>query len=207
VRLRLAIEWTAATTIAVVVTHLAFEIAGAALLGYYLLILVPFIGGAIGGLPVGFCQSIVLRRRLGDGGSWIVFTLVGFVAAWTAAMVLAAVLFIPSEGLTKGRALVSFVAPTPLVGWAQARALRRWTPHTRWWMFATAIGWTGFLDVEIAAANALAAVNQIAGRLVSGVAGYAVASSVGATIVGGAIAGGVTGIVLAIIVDEASPHV
>jgi len=122
-------------------------------------------------------------------------------------MVLAAVLFIPSEGLTKGRALVSFVAPTPLVGWAQARALRRWTPHTRWWMFATAIGWTGFLDVEIAAANALAAVNQIAGRLVSGVAGYAVASSVGATIVGGAIAGGVTGIVLAIIVDEASPHV
>jgi len=50
-------------------------------------------------------------------------------------------------------------------------------------------------------------VNQIAGRLVSGVAGYAVASSVGATIVGGAIAGGVTGIVLAIIVDEASPHV
>jgi len=38
----LAIEWMFATTVAVVVAHLAFEVIGAALLGYVLLFLLPF---------------------------------------------------------------------------------------------------------------------------------------------------------------------
>ena len=202
--MRLAIEWTAATTAALVAAHLAFEIVGAAFLGYYMLFLLPLIGGVIGGLPVGVAQWIVLRRYTGDTGSWVVFTLLGFVAAWTATMVVAAVLFVPRSGLDEFRALVSFAVPTPLIGWVQARVLRRWTPHVRWWIVASALGWGGFFAVEISASNALAAVNQLAGRLVSGIAGYAVASSVGTTILGGAVAGAVTGIALSVTLAEVS---
>ena len=42
-----------ATTVAVVLAHLTVEIVGSALLGYTLLFLLPIIGGAVGGLPVG----------------------------------------------------------------------------------------------------------------------------------------------------------
>jgi hypothetical protein len=49
VRFLIAIEWMLTTTLALVLAHLAVEIAGATLLGYALLILLPFIGGAVGG--------------------------------------------------------------------------------------------------------------------------------------------------------------
>ena len=56
VRFLIAIEWMLTTTVALVLAHLAVEIAGAALLGYALLILLPFIGGAVGGAAVGVLQ-------------------------------------------------------------------------------------------------------------------------------------------------------
>ena len=69
-------------------------------------------------------------------------------------------------------------------------------------MLASTAGWTGFFAVEILANNALSPVNQLAGRLVSGIAGYAVASTVGATLVGGVLAGAVTGIAMSAILQE-----
>jgi len=202
VRFLLAIEWMLATTVAVVAAHLAFEIIGAALLGYVLLFLLPFIGGVAGGLPIGVLQWIVLRRHTGDKGSWVVFTLAGFAGAWIVAMILAAVLFIPFRGLDEFRALLSFAIPTPIIGGLQSRALRRWSSRTRLWVLASTAGWTGFFAVEILANNALSPVNQLAGRLVSGIAGYAVASTVGATLVGGVLAGAVTGIAMSAILEE-----
>jgi hypothetical protein len=197
VRALLAVEWTLATMAALVVTHLVVEIVGAALLGYTLLFLLPFIGGVLGGLPVGVCQWIVLRRRTGDRGLWVVSTLIGFVAAWTLAMILAAVLFVPPTGLDGFRALLGLAIPTPLIGWSQSRVLRRWSPHTHVWVVASTVGWAGFIAIELYQQESLSAVNQLAGRLVSGIAGYAVASSVGATLLGSALTGAITGVTLA----------
>jgi hypothetical protein len=149
VRFLIAIEWMLTTTLALVLAHLAVEIAGATLLGYALLILLPFIGGAVGGAPVGVLQWVVLRRHIDDNGSWIGFTLLGFVAAWTGTIILAVALFAAPNGLDGFRLFLSFAIPAPIIGWSQSRVL--------------------------------------ASRLVSGFAGYAVDSSVGATRLGGAL--------------------
>ena len=135
VRFLLAIEWMLATTVAVV-AHLSVEIAGAALLGYTLLFLLPIIGGVVGGLPVAVLQWMVLRRHVAGSGLWIPFTLLGFFGAWTAAVILAAVLFVPLNGLDRFRAFLSFAVPTPFIGWSQSTVLRRWSPHTRFWVAA-----------------------------------------------------------------------
>lgn len=187
-----------ATTAALVLAHLAFEIVGAALLGFALLFLLPVIGGALGGLPLGVLQWIVLRRHTDDSGSWVVFTLLGFVGAWMVAMILAAALFVPPNGLDGFRAFLSLAIPAPIVGWSQSRVLRRWSPHTRLWVVASTLGWWGFIAVEIFRNHALPVVNQVAGKLVSGIAGYAVASTIGATLLGGAIAGAITGIAVSV---------
>jgi len=91
------------------------EIVGAALLGYLLLFLLPLIGPALGGLPVGVCQWLVLRRHVRADG----------------------------------------------------------------------------------APEAVPAVNLVTGKLVSAMAGYLVASRIGATLLGGAAAGAITGVTLA----------
>ena len=57
VRFLLEIEWTLATTAGIVLADLVVEISGAAMLGYALILLLPFIGGAIGG-----CQSVSFSR-------------------------------------------------------------------------------------------------------------------------------------------------
>lgn len=199
VRVLLAIEWMLATTLALVLAHLFVEIVGAALFGYALLFFLPFIGGVAGGLPVGILQWLVLRRHnIDDGRSWIVFTLIGFVGSWTVAMGLAALLFVPPTGLDPLRAFLAFATPTPIIGWAQSRVLRRWSHRSRLWVLASTAGWGGFFAVEIFRNPSLPVVNQLGGRLVSAVAGYAVASTVGATLLGGAVAGAITGIALAV---------
>jgi hypothetical protein len=187
-----------ATTVALVLAHLAVEIVGAALLGFTLLFFLPLIGGALGGLPVGVLQWLVLRRHTDDRGSWVLFTLFGFVGAWTVAMILAAALFAPPMGLDGRRAFLSFAIPTPIIGWAQSRVLRRWSHHTRLWVLASTAGWVGFIAVEMFGNGALPVVNQLAGRLVSGIAGYQVGSSLGATVLGSALAGAVTGIAMSL---------
>jgi hypothetical protein len=182
---------------ALVLAHLGTEIAFSALLGYALLFFLPVIGGVVAGLPVGVVQWLVLRRHLRDTGSWIVFTLIGFAAAWVAAVIIAAALFVPLTGLTRVRGFLALAIPVPIIGWSQATILRRWHSHPRLWIVASTIGWGGLLTVEALSDHTLPAVNRIAGRIVSGIAGYSVASGIGATVVGGTFAGAVTGIALA----------
>jgi hypothetical protein len=130
-----------ATTVAVVLAHLAVEILFAALLGYAMLFLLPIMGGIVGGLPVGVFQWLVLRRHIREPGSWIVFTLVGFFGAWIVGVILAAALFVPLSGLDRFRTFVAFALPTPIIGWSQSMVLRRWNPHTRIWVLASTVGW------------------------------------------------------------------
>jgi hypothetical protein len=207
VRVLLAIEWMLATTLALVLAHLFVEIAGAALLGYALLFFLPFIGGFAGGLPVGVLQWLVLRRHADNSRSWIAATLIGFVGSWTVSMGLAALLFVPPTGLDPLRAFLAFATPTPVIGWAQSRVLRRWSHRGRLWVLASTAGWGGFFAVEIFRNPSLSAVNQLGGRLVSAVAGYAVASTVGATLLGGAVAGAITGIALAVTLPQTPTEV
>jgi len=194
----LAIEWMLATTVALVLAHLAVEIAGAALLGYALLLMLPLIGGALG-LPVGVLQWLVLRRHADGDDSWILFTIVGFVAAWMVALIVAAALFVPSSGLSGARAFASLALATPMIGWSQSKALRRWSADARLWMVASALGWTGCAAVGVFGQHDLPDVDRLAGRVITAIAGFPVESSVGATLVGGAVAGTVTGLALAMV--------
>jgi hypothetical protein len=201
-RVLLATEWALATTVAVVVAHLAVEIVGAALLGYALLLLLPFIGGVVGGLPIGICQWYVLRRRWDSGGSWIAFTLLGFFGAWAVAVILAALMFVPLYGLDESRTFFAFVIPTPIVGLSQSIVVRRWSRRWGLWVVASTIGWATFVAVEIFAGNVLPEVNQLTGRLVSMIAGYPIASVVGATLLGGLLAGTITGTALTLVLQD-----
>jgi len=196
-RFLIAIQWTFATTAALVAADLLVEILGAAVLGYYLIFLLPLVGGVLAGLPVGVFQWLVLRRHFANSGSWIGFTLLGFGMAWLLAMVLAAALFVAPTGLSGVRGFLSLAIPTPVIGLSQALVLRRWGLPTRWWVLASAVGWSGIIAVELFGNKVLANVDQLGGQLVSGIAGYSVASSVGATLLGGAFAGATTGAALA----------
>jgi hypothetical protein len=198
-RFLIAIQWTCATTAALVAADLLVEILGAAVLGFYLIFLLPMVGGVLVGLPVGVFQWLVLRRHFANGGSWIGFTLLGFGVAWVLAMVLAAVLFVAPSGSSGVRGLLSLAIPTPIIGLSQAVVLRRWGLPTRWWVLASTVGWSGLLAVELFGNKTLATIDQLAGQLVSGIAGYSVASSVGATLLGGAFAGAATGTALAML--------
>lgn len=189
-----------ATTLAVVVAHLTIEIVGAALLGYYLIFLLPFVGGLIGGLPVAVFQWVVLRR-VDKGRLWISFTIAGFFGAWVVAIILAAIAFVPFKGIDGMTAFLCFAAATPIIGLAQTVALRLWTSRTRLWVVASAVGWSAFLAVEFFANKVLAPVNALAGRLVSAIAGYSVSSGVGATLLGGVLAGAITGVLMAYAID------
>lgn len=152
-----------ATTFAVVLAHLAIEIVGAALLGYYLIFLLPFVGGVIGGLPVAVFQWVVLRR-VDKGRLWIALTIAGFFGAWVVAMLLAAIAFVPFKGIGGMTAFLCFAAATPIIGLAQTVALRLWTSRTLLWVVASAVGWSAFLAVEFFANKVFAPVNALAAR-------------------------------------------
>jgi len=202
-QLGLAFQWTAATATALTVTHVAIEIAGAALFGYTLIFLLPFIGAPLGGLAVALCQWLILRRRFLESDSWIGFTVVGFFATGLAALLLAMVLFVPSWGLSAWRAFLSCAVPTPLIGLCQSLALRRWSSKRTLWIMASTAGWTAFVAVHIFDGHALPAIDRLAGRLVSTIAGYDVASAAGATVAGGMLAGAITGLALAVALRDA----
>jgi hypothetical protein len=190
--MKLGWQWIVATTIAVVLANLALEILFFAVMGCALLVVLPLVGGVIGGFPVGVSQWLVLRRFPGST-AWIVATTVGFALAWTiGAILLAAMLAISGEG-ADWMTFLAFALPTPIIGLAQARVLRRWTSRTVPWIVASSIGWAAFVAVHVFAPRSLGVVSSLAAAIVSRIAGYAITSSVGATLLGGIIAGAITG--------------
>src|SRR5204863_4839251 len=94
--------------------------------------------------------------------------------------------------------------PVPIVGAAQSRVLRRWSSHALLWVLASTVGWVAFVAIVMFRPHALPGVNQLTGRLVSGIAGYLVDSSIGAALLGGVCAGAITGVALAIQLPDAS---
>jgi hypothetical protein len=201
-----AIEWTLATTAAVLLATLAVEILFVAVLGYYLLFLFPFIGGSLVGVPVAVFQWLVLRRQgLQKSGWWLLATPAGFLGAWIVAVILIAFSFTP-HGFVEPRAvLVAFAIATPVLGFAQAAVLRLWTSGTMLWVPATVVAWVTFVTILLFGLHWLAAVSEIAAKLESWIAGYEVSSALGAALIGGLCAGGITGIALMIALWDRLP--
>jgi hypothetical protein len=190
--MKLGLQWIVATTIAVVLANLAVEILFFAVMGCALLVVLPLVGGVIGGFPVGVSQWLVLRHFPGSK-MWIVATTVGFALAWTIGAILLAAMLAISGGGADWMTFLAFALPTPIVGLAQARVLRRWTSRTVTWIAASSVGWAAFVAVHVFAPRSLGVVSNLAAAIVSRIAGYAITSSVGATLLGGIIAGAITG--------------
>jgi hypothetical protein len=197
-RVGLAVEWMFVTTAAVFLAHLILEIAFAAWLGYAVLMLLPFVVSIVGGLAVGFAQWLVLRRRVAGSGAWIAFTLLGFTGACTVGVVLAAVAFSAPIGISQLSAFLCFSISTPIVGLAQATVMRRWSRRPVSWVLWTAAGWTAFLAVEIFQPAVFPAVSRVTATLVSAIARYSIGSNAGSTLMGGLVAGAITGVALSV---------
>ena len=82
-----------------------------------------------------------LARRTGTGGVVaVVATRRGFALAWTiGAILLAAMLAISGDG-ADWMTFLAFALPTPIIGLAQARVMRRWTARTTVWVVASRSG-------------------------------------------------------------------
>jgi hypothetical protein len=199
-RYLVVVQWTLATAVAVVLANLVVDVLWFAVLGWGLFLLLP-LGGLAVGFPVGLGQWLVLRRVWPGSGRWILGTSLGFVAAWVAG----ALFMAAATGLGDAAYYLAFAVATPLVGLGQWLVLRRRTPRAPVWIVASAVGWSVFAAVEVFAPRALAAVSDVAGRFVSWAAGYATASNVGATLLGGVLAGAITGLTLPWMLGGASP--
>src|SRR5262249_12518942 len=105
----------------------------------------------------------------------------------------------PWSAVRGAGALATPAFPTPMIGWSQSKALRRWSADARLWMVASALGWTGCAAVGVFGQHDLPDVDRLAGRVITAIAGFPVESSVGATLVGGAVAGTVTGLALSMV--------
>jgi hypothetical protein len=187
-----ALQWTLATALAVVIANLIIEILFFAVMGWALLFLLPFVGGVMGGFPVGLFQWIVLRRFVSRSEPWIVATTLGFFAAWCVAAILLAIVLTVAKGAGNTAVFLALAAATPIIGFAQRRVIK-----TRFWVIASTVGWTSFVAVLTFGSNSLPAVSSLAARVVSAIAGYAMTSMAGAALLGGTLAGATTGIALA----------
>jgi len=134
--MKLGLQWIVATTVAVVLANLAVEILFFAVMGCALLVVLPLVGGVIGGFPIGVSQWLVLRRFPGSK-AWIVATTVGFALTWTLGAILLAVMLTISGAGADWMTLLAFALPTPIIGLAQARVIRRWTARTTVWVVAS----------------------------------------------------------------------
>jgi hypothetical protein len=199
--MKLGWQWIVATTIAVVLANLAVEILFFAVMGCALLVLLPLVGGVIGGFPVGLSQWLVLRHFPGSK-MWILATTVGFALAWTIGAILLAAMLAVSGGGADWMTFLAFALPTPIIGLAQARVMRRWTERTSVWIVASSVGWAAFVAVHVFAPRSLGAVDVLAAALVSRIAGYAMTSSVGATLLGGVAAGTISGVAASVILGS-----
>ena len=191
-RVLFALQWTLATALAVVIANLIIEILFFAVMGWALLFLLPFVGGVIGGFPVGLFQWMVLRRYVPKSEPWIVATTLGFFAAWCVAAILVAIVLTVAKGAGNTAFFLALAAATPIIGLAQRRVIK-----TRFWVIASTVGWTGFVAILTFGNHSLPAVSNLTGKLVSAIAGYAMTSMAGAALLGGALAGAITGIALA----------
>lgn len=184
------LQWTLATAMAVVLANLIADILWFAVLGWLLFFFLP-LGGVVFGLLVGICQWLVLRRVFPGSGSWILATSLGFLGAWMLGLLVLAV--------ARGTNLTAFSAlagATPVIGLAQAAVLRRWTSRAGFWVLASVLGWSACVAVQLFGARALSSVSELTGTLVSWIAGYETSSTSGAALVGGVVAGGITGLAL-----------
>jgi hypothetical protein len=201
-RWRLALEWMLATTAGVVLTHLVMEILFAAVLGYFLLFLLPVLAGAVGAAIAVF-QWLVLRRLpLKESGWWILATIAGFAAAWGTAFLLTAVLFKPFTFVGSGMAIGAWAVGTLVLGLAQFLVLRRWTSRAAVWIPATTLAWTPCAVIYLSGLKSLPAVSEIASKLVSAMAGYSISSSLSAAVFAGLCAGTISGMALAFVLPE-----
>ena len=111
-RLILFCEWTAATAAALVLAELTLGILTMAVFGYLLVFAFPLVEGLFFGQAVGAAQWLVLRQRTTDAHLWMIATLIGFEAAWLAAIVLALAIFPPTYLPTR-RVVLVIVEPVP----------------------------------------------------------------------------------------------
>ncbi len=191
-RVVFALQWTLATSLAVVLANLIIEILFFAVMGWALLFLLPFVGGVIGGFPLGLFQWMVLRRYVPKSEPWIVVTTLGFFAAWCVAAILLAIVLTVAKGAGNTAVFLALAAATPIIGFAQRRVIK-----TRFWVIASTAGWASFVAVLTFGSQSLPAVSSLAAKLVSAIAGYAMTSMAGAALLGGVLAGATTGIALA----------
>jgi hypothetical protein len=135
---------------------------------------------------------MVLRRYVPKSESWIVATTLGFFAAWCVAAILVAIVLTVAKGAGNTAIFLALAAATPIIGLAQRRVIK-----PRFWVIASTVGWTIFVAVLTFGNHSLPAVSSVAAKLVSSIAGYAMTSMAGAALLGGALAGAITGIALA----------
>src|SRR5207247_628416 len=136
-RVLFALQWTLATALAVVIANLIIEILFFAVMGWALLFLLPFVGGVIGGFPVGLFQWLVLRRYVPKSEAWIVATTLGFFAAWCVAAILVAIVLTVAKEAGNAAVFLALAAATPIIGLPQRRVIK-----TRFWVIASTVGWS-----------------------------------------------------------------
>jgi hypothetical protein len=112
------------------------------------------VAGAVEGAILGWAQARVLRSVLPglDTRSWTSATAGGAMVAYVMGMLPSLLLPLPAPAMVA----IGMVAGTVLlasIGTAQWLILRRYQPHTAWWIPVTAVAWllglAGFLAVAM----------------------------------------------------------
>jgi hypothetical protein len=190
----LTVAWTLATAGALLLTTLVIELLFLAFLGYLLLPLVP-LAGVVVGFPVGALQWLVLRRVVPNAGYWILVTGFAFGLAWLVTIVLG--FYVMGGALL----IVAGAVGAALIGCAQAVLLRRWSRRARVWVPVSIAGWTAAAAVLLFGPRTVPGLSGPADSLVSWAAGFNTQSALGTALVGGLMAGGISGVALPWILD------
>ena len=146
--------------------------------------------GALEGAVVGQAQSWVLRRRVPDLRGWVAATVLGAVLAWALGMLPSTVAAIvpdpppadPSPGISDSLQLalaapLGFVAGAVL-GFPQARVLRRHARAPARWVLANALAWTAAMPLVFAAAGLAYELEGVSARVLAVSLGLALAGAV-----------------------------
>lgn len=193
-RWSLTVAWTLATAAALVLTTLVIEFLFLAFLGFLLLPLVPLVGAVLG-FSIGAMQWLALRRVVPDAGYWILVTGSAFGLAWLLTMVLG--FYVLGGALV----IVAGAVGATVIGCAQAALLRRWSGRAHVWVPVSIVGWTAAAAVMLFGPRTIPGLSGPADRLVSLIAGFSTQSTLGTALLGGLIAGAITGIALPWILD------